>query len=135
LERVETPRFTKKEVKKMPEVEKIPTVVVPERICTKCGEKKPATPDLFGRSKEGKYGLKSYCKICESKASADRWRRKHPGKDRREYRARVTPKVKADPVPLVRGPAIAVTPLSLFREMEKQFVEMACKAIREAFGL
>ena len=35
--------------------------------CTKCGEIKLATSDNFNKEKEGKYGLKSQCKICIKK--------------------------------------------------------------------
>ncbi len=86
LERVEVPKFTEaKEVVRMVE-EKALT-----KVCTKCGEEKPATADNFGKSKEGKLGLKSYCKACESKAASERWRLNHPeGKGSRGRRSQTT---------------------------------------------
>lgn len=35
------------------------------KICTKCGEEKPATLEYWSKHKTGKGGLKSYCKGCK----------------------------------------------------------------------
>jgi hypothetical protein len=40
------------------------------KTCTKCGETKPATTELFYKSKTGKYGLKSECKVCQAEYNA-----------------------------------------------------------------
>src|SRR5690554_689476 len=45
------------------------------KICRKCREELPATPDYFYRGKRGKYGLRSYCKPCHNKTGAERKRR------------------------------------------------------------
>ena len=37
------------------------------KICTKCGEEKPATTEFFHRGRGGKYGLTSECKKCRQK--------------------------------------------------------------------
>lgn len=34
------------------------------KICTKCGNEKPATNDYFSKKKGGKYGLHAWCKKC-----------------------------------------------------------------------
>ena len=44
------------------------------KICRKCGEELPATPD-HSIEKRGKYGLGSYCKPCHNKTGAERKRR------------------------------------------------------------
>lgn len=36
------------------------------KICSKCQQAKPATPDYFYRAKKDKSGLQSYCKSCMS---------------------------------------------------------------------
>lgn len=38
----------------------------PTRICTKCGEIKPATLDNFRKQERGLYGLRSRCRPCEA---------------------------------------------------------------------
>lgn len=38
--------------------------IIAKRVCTLCGEPKPATCEYFSKSKHGKYGLKPACKIC-----------------------------------------------------------------------
>ena len=56
--------------------------------CTKCGEIKLATSDNFNKEKEGKYGLKSQCKICIKK-----YREKNKDKTK-EYREKNKEKIK-----------------------------------------
>ena len=56
--------------------------------CTKCGEIKLATSDNFNKEKEGKYGLKSQCKICIKK-----YREKNKDKTK-EYREKNKDKIK-----------------------------------------
>lgn len=41
-----------------------PHDTTPTKRCTKCGEEKPATTEYFHRSKLGRYGLRSACKLC-----------------------------------------------------------------------
>lgn len=36
----------------------------PTKVCTKCGESKPATTEYFHSSSDGKYGLRGRCKAC-----------------------------------------------------------------------
>lgn len=49
------------------------------RICTKCGEAKPATAEYFFRHKGHRAGLESRCKVCSS-AATTKWRRENPEK-------------------------------------------------------
>ena len=56
--------------------------------CTKCGEIKLATSDNFNKEKEGKYGLKSQCKICIKK-----YREKNKDKTKK-YRENNKDKIK-----------------------------------------
>lgn len=35
------------------------------KICTKCGEEKPATAEYFRKAKGGKNGLRGQCKVCD----------------------------------------------------------------------
>ena len=37
------------------------------KVCTKCGEEKPATEEYFSKSKRGKYGIRSDCRVCGAK--------------------------------------------------------------------
>lgn len=37
-----------------------------ERVCTRCKNARPATTEYFGRQKNGKYGLASWCKACRA---------------------------------------------------------------------
>lgn len=53
------------------------------RICTKCGSEFPATTEYFGKQKNGKYGLKSWCKTCDKEYHLQ-WQRNNPSK-RRQY--------------------------------------------------
>lgn len=46
---------------------------IPLKQCTKCGEKYPATVEYFHKSKGGKYGLYSCCKICKAEAARRRY--------------------------------------------------------------
>ena len=39
---------------------------VPLKVCTKCGESKPETPEFFNRDKSRKSGLRPDCKVCSS---------------------------------------------------------------------
>lgn len=41
------------------------------KICTKCLQRKPL--ELFGKSKDGKYGHKSRCKKCESRLASQKY--------------------------------------------------------------
>ncbi len=54
------------------------------RICTKCGEEKPATVEFFYKQKRGLLGLHSRCKICENKRCI-KWFIDNPAKAR-EYK-------------------------------------------------
>lgn len=54
--------------KKRSEMEEVKT-----KICTKCGEEKPATTEYFYRNKNLKLGLSYYCKTCGNE-SIKRWR-------------------------------------------------------------
>lgn len=36
------------------------------RVCTKCGESKPATTEFFRSSKLGKLGIRTNCRVCEA---------------------------------------------------------------------
>lgn len=42
------------------------------KVCTKCGEEKPATEEYFYRKKDGRDGICSWCKTC-MKAKASKW--------------------------------------------------------------
>ncbi len=37
------------------------------RVCTKCGEEKPATKEFFDKQKGGHFGLRTLCKVCRSR--------------------------------------------------------------------
>ncbi len=50
---------------------------IPEKRCTLCGEKFPATPEFFYRARQTKDGLFPHCKECRSKA--DKEYRLRPG--------------------------------------------------------
>lgn len=39
------------------------------KVCTKCGEEKPATLEYFAKSKRGKYGTRADCKVCNNQSS------------------------------------------------------------------
>lgn len=39
---------------------------VATKVCSKCGECKPATAEFFAKAKKGKFGLRSICKACLS---------------------------------------------------------------------
>lgn len=43
------------------------------KVCSKCGEEKPATTEYFSRHKKEKDGLNGWCKKCTSKANRDRY--------------------------------------------------------------
>lgn len=49
--------------------------IITEKKCSKCGVEKPITE--FYKNKLGKYGVRSYCKICEL-LWGDKWRKNHP---------------------------------------------------------
>lgn len=49
------------------------------RVCTMCGESKPATNEFFAKQKTGKLGLHSRCKICAA-AVTRAWREANPGR-------------------------------------------------------
>jgi hypothetical protein len=51
---------------------KVPTGIVNEKRCTKCGEEKPATPEFFHAYKRSSDGRRSVCKVCRAKDNADR---------------------------------------------------------------
>ena len=46
------------------------------KVCTKCGEEKPATTEFFYKLKRGYLGLEAQCKVCR-KAYKKRWREEH----------------------------------------------------------
>jgi len=50
------------------------------KVCTKCGEEKPATTEFFYKAKLGKYGLQATCKKCKRELFRDSrkaYREKH----------------------------------------------------------
>ena len=49
------------------------------KVCTKCGEEKPATREFFYKKKSD-LELKAECKVC-SLAATERWRKKNPEKN------------------------------------------------------
>ena len=51
-----------------------------------CGRVLPATPEYFTRNKDGKYGLKSQCKHCQSEKNKA-YRRTHPEVQQQYYEA------------------------------------------------
>jgi hypothetical protein len=48
------------------------TVSVPTKVCTRCGEEKPATREFFPPHKHGKYGVHSLCRLCKKIDDASR---------------------------------------------------------------
>lgn len=42
-----------------------PHDTTPTKVCTKCGESKPATTEYFRSARGGRYGVRSQCRICE----------------------------------------------------------------------
>ena len=105
----EVPKFAK-EVKKMTGAEKTPTEnteygsldTIPKKVCTKCGDPKPATLEYFHKAAKGRYGVKPVCKKCLSKESKERWSGKKWNKEDRIYREKLNIVPKADPVILVQ---------------------------------
>ena len=49
------------------------------RVCTKCGEEKPATSEFFYKHKTGYLGLRADCKVCV-RAHSKRYREQNPEK-------------------------------------------------------
>jgi len=47
------------------------------RVCTKCGEEKPATKEFFYKEKRGHLGLRAQCKVCH-KAFSKRYNEQNP---------------------------------------------------------
>ena len=43
------------------------------KVCTKCGEEKPATREFFHKQKDGRHGFRSDCKVCV-RSRPRRWR-------------------------------------------------------------
>lgn len=128
MERIET-----REPEKRKEVKKMTEEVTPIKTCNGCGKVKPATTEYFYKAKGGKYGLNGTCRECRSAWFKEKWARDNTGKKRRRG-----PVLIPDPAPtkIDQGPQPdPVTPETIFRSLERQFVDMACKSIREAFGL
>ena len=61
------------------------TIIVPMKVCTRCGVEKPATADYFHRCDAGKY-LARACKAC--RAAYDKRRQDPLGLRKRSYRPR-----------------------------------------------
>jgi len=51
------------------------------KICTKCGEEKPATTEYFHRCKYSRCGLLTYCKVCRKKQT-QKWQKENSEKIR-----------------------------------------------------
>ncbi len=70
MQQKEVPKFAK-EAKEM--TEKPEAVSIPTKICTRCGNSKPATIEYFHKAAKGKYGVKPVCKTCLSTEARARW--------------------------------------------------------------
>lgn len=55
------------------------------KICSKCGEEKPATTDYFYKNKDGKFGVARRCKECV-KADARQYHEKHKESNNARHR-------------------------------------------------
>ena len=51
------------------------------KICTKCREAKPATPEYFHRQKDGKDGMRNDCKECKVKYNRE-WFHENGGREK-----------------------------------------------------
>lgn len=45
------------------------------KVCTKCGEEKPATAEFFYRRIDSKFGFRGECRICTNKYKLEYWER------------------------------------------------------------
>ncbi len=50
----------------------LPHDTTPTKVCTKCGETKPATTEYF-RASKGRYGLRAQCKACGAEQERNRY--------------------------------------------------------------
>jgi len=62
------------------------------KICTKCGEEKPATSEFFHKAKRGKHGVRANCKVCENEYNREY--NKLNKETRRRYREENKDKLK-----------------------------------------
>lgn len=67
-------------------------VTAPSKVCTKCGEEKPATREHFHVNGMGRFGFVSWCRICCAERNRER-----RAADPEQHRARARARYVADP--------------------------------------
>ena len=93
------------------------------KVCSKCGESKPATTDYFYVHKKTKGGLQSYCKDCAKKAAAKDYK-----KNGRRRKSRTDEMLKRDQKKMLNEK------VKLKKWLGKGVVWTTSGAIREHYG-